>query len=72
MARAPFPQDMGAFGDDERISFDRVENKFTLVDENDETWEFNETSGRWHQPVSQYDLSVQRFNAGTASCRAPP
>lgn len=61
MARGdPFPRDIEEFGNDDRISFDSVEKKYLLVDDDQEEWEFSEATGKWFQPVSPQDLSVQR------------
>ena len=49
---SPFPRDIAEFDDDERIAFDKVDNKYILEDENGVQWEFNEKVGRWTQTVS--------------------
>jgi HIV Tat-specific factor 1 len=54
MARgAPFPHDPAEFDSDERISYSRADEKYLLVDDDGEEWEFNPATGKWHQPVSQ-------------------
>ena len=50
--RKPFPRDPAEFPHDDRISFSTTDNKYLLVDENNQEWEFNAFSKAWTQAVS--------------------
>ena len=50
--RAPFPNQIDQFADDDRISYAKSDDRWLLVDENDEEWEYNTVAEKWFQPVS--------------------
>ena len=64
-ARAPFPQNVSDFENDERIAFTSSMGVWHLLDENGEQWEFNERAQRWHQPVSE-GPDIDRLRNGFA------
>lgn len=49
--RAPFPRQVDDFPNDDRISYSKSDDKWLLVDENNEEWEFNTAAEKWSQPV---------------------
>jgi HIV Tat-specific factor 1 len=56
MARgAPFPREVEEFDQDDRVSYDTQEQKWLLVDDSNEEWEFSEATKSWFQPVSLPD-----------------
>ncbi|KAK4508319.1 hypothetical protein PRZ48_002057 [Zasmidium cellare] len=59
MERKPFPYDQESFGDDERISFSKVANKFILEDENGIEWEWHPTVERWTQTITEEEMKQQ-------------
>ncbi|KAF2667830.1 hypothetical protein BT63DRAFT_374893 [Microthyrium microscopicum] len=65
--RIPFPRDPEQFDKDDRVSFDKIENKWILEDDFDQSeWEFNELVGKW-VAVQQIDATVlERYNQAYA------
>jgi HIV Tat-specific factor 1 len=49
-----FPHDEAEFAQDDRISFSTTDNKYLLVDENNQEWEFNALTKAWAQAVSSH------------------
>lgn len=54
--RVPFPQASEDFGNDHRVSYSKVDNKWILEDDFDGSeWEFQESLGKWI-PSVRYTL----------------
>lgn len=64
---APFPREVAEFGDDERISYSKVDAKWILEDEADREWEFNEISGHWMEKIDEEDIRRYQAAYGAAS-----
>lgn len=49
-----FPQSVEDFEHDERVSFSRADNKWTLENDDGSEWEWDEIANRWMPTVRSY------------------
>jgi hypothetical protein len=49
--RKPFPHSPDEFQHDDRVSFDKRENKWILEDQDGSEWEYSEALGKWMPSV---------------------
>ncbi|KAF1356115.1 hypothetical protein BDV97DRAFT_341042 [Delphinella strobiligena] len=59
-ARVTFPQTEEEFKNDVRVSFDRLNNKWVLEDDDGSEWEWNETISKWVPSLDEADIELQQ------------
>ncbi|KAF2430541.1 putative nuclear mRNA splicing factor-associated protein [Tothia fuscella] len=58
--RIPFPHEEAEFGNDDRISFSKLDNKFILEDDDGSEWGFDANIGKWVPVVDEALLQQQQ------------
>lgn len=51
MDRKPFPIEQESFGDDDRVSYDKLAKTYILEDETGTEWEWLSSVNKWTQTV---------------------
>lgn len=60
VAVAPFPTNPEEFDADDRISWSKLDNKFVLVQENGDEFEFNGAVKRWVRVIDESEAEQQQ------------